>query len=417
MDHSEKTTDRLQRLLESSNWTEEERQWLLFYLDTTSHPELHQIMKERFTSDQPQHISHTEAERILGIIHQRTAKPAPVVFFRKNLKRMVVAASVILMASTFTFIYLDKGQKHSNAINSNNHHTLVNDAAPGHDNATLTLDDGTTIVLDNASNGTLAKQGNTKVQKKDSEVSYIINAATPDQSAYNAIVYNTISTARGNQYRLQLSDGSKVWLNAASSIRFPASFAGNERRVEITGEVYFEVAPLSPLRTGTGGPKGGHGKVPFIVQVNTPSEDGDMEVQVLGTHFNIKAYDDESEIKTTLLEGLVKVKKGSAAQILSPGQQSVINTNGKMIVSENIDVLQTVAWKDGYFWFNNTDLADMMKQLARWYDIEVEYKGVIKEDGFSGKIPRNIMLSSLLKILELNDVHFRIEGKKLTVLP
>jgi transmembrane sensor len=266
------------------------------------------------------------------------------------------------------------------------------DAAPGGNKATLTLADGSHIVLDEANNGTVARQGDASVVKTDSgQLVY--------QVAYNnatAITYNTLTTPRGGQFQLGLPDGSKVWLNAASSIRYPTAFAGKERRVEITGEAYFEVAK--------------NAQKPFIVSINK-----ETEIAVLGTHFNVNSYSDEASIKTTLLEGSVQVKYKNAGVVLKPGQQSV--QTQKLTVNDNADIGQVMAWKDGIFNFHHATLRDVMRQLSRWYDIEVVYEDGVPDIEFGGRMGRDVSLAKLLYFFKGSDVHFRIEnsGKKLIV--
>ncbi|SIO38172.1 FecR family protein [Chitinophaga niabensis] len=265
---------------------------------------------------------------------------------------------------------------------------------PGGNKAVLTLADGSQITLDSTGNGAIANQGNVQVIKLDS-----------GQLAYNAVRegaegemrYNTLATPKGGQFRVILPDGSKVWLNAASSLRFPTAFTGKEREVQLTGEAYFEIARNPGL--------------PFKVNVKG------MMVQVLGTNFNIMAYDDEMNIQTTLLEGAVKVNKGTQAVQLKPGQQAQLNATGSMSVSENVDVEGVVAWKNGYFHFNHESLEGVMRQVGRWYDAEITYEGTIPGREFGGKIGRGSDIKDVLKILELSNVHFRIEGKKIIVTP
>jgi ferric-dicitrate binding protein FerR (iron transport regulator) len=225
------------------------------------------------------------------------------------------------------------------------------------------------------------------------------------QLAYNTqnekpteVLYNTLTTPRGGQYQLVLPDGSKVWLNAASAISYPTAFTGSERKVEIKGEAYFEIAKNTAM--------------PFIVKVN------DAQVQVLGTHFNINAYSDEDAIKTTLLEGAVKVTKDAASTLLKPGQQAILGRSSNEIrVQENTDLDAVLAWKNGYFSFNQTDLATIMRQIARWYDVDIVYSDKVPERRFGGEIPRNTNAAEVLKMLEESKVHFRIEGRKVIVLP
>jgi ferric-dicitrate binding protein FerR (iron transport regulator) len=268
---------------------------------------------------------------------------------------------------------------------------------PGGNKAILTLADNSTIMLDSAANGTLAKQGSSVVNKtKDGELKY---EAGNERSE---VAYNTLSTPRGGQYQLVLPDGSKVWLNAASSITYPTAFVGKERKVTISGEAYFEVAPVK-LRSGQ--------KMPFLVQ------QGDMTVQVLGTHFNVNGYDDEAASMTTLLEGAVRVTKGSSITVLKPGEQAVTAKAGNNIsVVNNPDIGEIMAWKNGQFVFNDATIGSIMRQMARWYDVEVVYDATISKH-FIANIPRSVPLSELLKLLELTDqVHFKIQGRKITVL-
>jgi ferric-dicitrate binding protein FerR (iron transport regulator) len=180
-------------------------------------------------------------------------------------------------------------------------------------------------------------------------------------------------------------------------MRFPTTFKGNQRRVQITGEAYFEIAKNPAM--------------PFKIQA------GSGEIDVLGTHFNVNAYADEPTVKTTLLEGAVAVKKETALQVLEPGQQAAFGPQGAITLSKNVDVTRETAWKDGFFWFDNTDIHTLMRQVSRWYDVDVTFKGKIEDDGFTGKIPRNVSLSKLLNVLEQYELHFTIEGKKIIVQP
>jgi len=271
-----------------------------------------------------------------------------------------------------------------------------NDVAPGRDNAILTLADGSVILLDSAANGELVLEGNTKVLKMNGQILYTENGASTSK-----VIYNTMSTARGNQYQLQLADGSKAWLNAASSIRFPTAFTGNERRVEITGEVYFEVAHNAAK--------------PFIVKI-APVPGGDScEVQVLGTHFNISAYDDEAAIKTTLAEGKVKVAKAGSIVLLQPLQQAILNKGNKKLKVLQADVEKELAWKAGMFEFQDDDLQTIMRQLARWYDVKVSFERPVSKKLFNGSIRRQASLSQVLQILKLAGVSYTLEGKSVNI--
>ena len=273
----------------------------------------------------------------------------------------------------------------------------ANDVTPGGNKAILTLADGSTINLDSAKNGTLTRQGNIKIIKgEDGQLLYHV-----DQENSAIAGYNTISTPRGGKYEIVLSDGTKVWLNASSSLKFPASFNGKIRDVTLTGEGYFEVFKNASM--------------PFHVKVN------DMTVEVLGTHFNVNAYNDESSISTTLLEGSVNIKKavsansGSQTIVLVPGEQSNLTKEGILKINHHPDMEEVVAWKDDNFEFNNTAIPAIMRQVSRWYDIEVDYKGSIPERRFTGKISRNVNLSQLIEMLQYTGLNMKIENKKIII--
>lgn len=391
------TEQRLKQLFENDHWSEEDKHWVLHYLENTDNQELLNLMEEKFRHDSGSNIQHTEAERLLSQIHVKI-NPAPKrrLFSLTNRKRLSIAASIIFIAGAAAFLYFNTGSTKNTSI-SIQKPKQNNDVAPGHDNAILTLADGSTIVLDCAANGTLAQEGNMKVLKMDGQISYAGNNAATDK-----VVYNTMSTARGNQYHLQLADGSKVWLNAASSIRFPTTFTGNERRVEITGEAYFEIAknPSRPFRVSLAPPLGGG---------------GGMEVQVLGTHFNINAYDDEEAIKTTLAEGKVKVTKAGSIVLLQPLQQAVLNKENEKLKVQQADLGKELAWKTGMFEFQDDDLPAIMRQLSRWYDVQISFEGPVSKKLFTGSIRRQASLSQVLQILKLAGVSYTLEGKTVTV--
>lgn len=269
------------------------------------------------------------------------------------------------------------------------------DIAPGGNRAILTLADGTQIPLDSAGAGQLAQQGNTSIIKLDSgQLAYRTAAA----SASATLLYNTISTPRGGQFRITLPDGTHVWLNASSSLRYPTAFTGAERRVELSGEAYFEVVEKAGM--------------PFRIASH------EMEVEVLGTHFNVMAYDDEEVLKTTLLEGAVKVTRNGNSRKLQPGQQArVFRNDGSMDVLQDANTEEAVAWKNGFIQFDGQDIKSAMRMLARWYNVDVAYRGAVPAH-FRGIIPRNVPVSQVLKMMELTgEVHFTIEGNTIIVSP
>lgn len=337
------------------------------------------------------------------VLQQSEAPVRRMIFW----KRLAAAAAIILLIGAGIWFGVVRAPK-KELVTKDNKSTLTKDVEPGGNKAILTLGDNSTIVLDNAANGQLAQEGSTSVMKsKDGLISY--SHPTGKQGG-GQIAWNTLATPRGGQYQLVLPDGSKVWLNAASSVKFPAAFTGNERMVEMKGEVYFEVAPIR-LRSGQ--------RMPFKVALP-----GGATVEVLGTHFNINAYDDETSVKTTLLEGAVKVSHSTAAKdaefsvVLKPGEQAV-QTGGHspFTIHRSPDLDQVMAWKNGLFHFENVDIRTVMRQISRWYDIEVEYKGAIKNEPLIIEIPRNTNLSDVLKVLETTaELQFKLEGKKVIVL-
>ena len=282
------------------------------------------------------------------------------------------------------------------------------DIPPGHDGAILTLANGKQVVLDSLGNGVIASQNGTQVSLKNGALAYTMDAGQA------APVYNNLTTPKGRQFQLILPDGTKVWLNAASSIRYPTAFTGNERSVEITGEVYFEVNKVFDERGR---------KKTFAVDILPPTGRGaGGRIEVLGTHFNINAYDNEPVIKTTLLEGSVKVSTpnppaGGESVVLKPGEQVSISHTSQISKPIPVQTDKAVAWKSGLFDFEDASLEEVMRQLERWYDIEVVYEKNIPDITFGGKMTNDVSLSGLLKSLHDMEVHFRVEGRKLIVLP
>lgn len=280
---------------------------------------------------------------------------------------------------------------------------LKADVQPGSNGAILILSDGKKIVLDSTGSGTLAIENNTYIIKKEGQVTY----QSLEKKYDVPVAYNTMITPRGKEYQLILPDGSKVWLNAASSITFPTAFAAKERKVSITGEAYFEVVPIHK--------QNGKGKVPFIVTIHSNHGES-TEIEVLGTQFNVNAYEDELAQKTTLIEGAVRVTRGLETSLLNPGQQARVFDNGEIKLIKNANMSEAVAWRNGRFDCSNMDIEMIMRQVARWYDVEILYDSKIKEQ-YTINILRNIPVSSLLKYLEYSGgVSFKIEGKKITVI-
>jgi transmembrane sensor len=327
----------------------------------------------------------------------------PVIYFWQK----IAAAILFLLFSGVSIYFLRKSSIHqSTAKIRQDLKRYRNDLAPGTNKAVLTLADGSSIVLDTVQNGNLARQGSAKIFKFNGGTVAYQSRYNPDaKTGTEEIKYNTVSTPNGGQYQIILADGSKVWLNAASSLHFPTSFTGNDREVELQGEAYFEIAKQK--RDG----KNGTENIPFIVHTHG------VQVQVLGTHFNINAYENESAVKTTLLEGSVKVIRGSSSMVLKPGNQSEVDKDGHMKSIALSHVEDAVAWKNGMFLFRSADIETIMRQIARWYNVDVEYSGKVDEK-FYVEIPRNTRASELFKIFETTGaVHFEIDGRKVKVLP
>ncbi len=333
------------------------------------------------------------------------ASKEPVIVPRITRWRWIAAASILLAVVTGAYFFLQKDNTAKSVATIPQQKAPVNDVAPGGNKAILQLADGSLITLDDSATGLLAQQGNTKIIKlNNGRLSYNCSA-----SPNAPVLYNTITTPRGGQYHIILPDGSHVWLNAASSLRFPTVFAGEERNVLLKGEAYFEVASL-PLRSGQ--------KMPFRVNVNDKAE-----VEVLGTHFNVNAYENEAVVNTTLLEGKVKVSTtanrhpdGYREATLRPGQQAMLTHDARFTIDDDVDTEPVIAWKNGLFQFSSSDIQTIMRQLERWYDVEVQYKGPIPDGHYSGIVPRANNLLKVLRILEESDLRFKLEGKTLTVL-
>jgi len=312
---------------------------------------------------------------------------------RAGLRKWSVAALLLLALTGGAFYFFHKKQTMSVAGHPG---TPVPAAIkPGTDQAILTLADGRQVVLNDAQKGILSRQGNTRVIKSaDGKLAY--DAGHGEHNGQGAPLYNTITTPRGGQYQVTLPDGTKVWLNAESSIRFPTAFSGNGRDVQLSGEAYFEVAPDKAR--------------PFRVQA------GATQTLVMGTHFNIMAYNDEAAIRTTLLEGAVRMDQGTQRTALQPGQQGDFDINGGTLTTRTVNTKAVVAWKDGYYYFDRTPVQSVMRQIARWYNVEIEYQGAIPRDEIVGKIPRTAYVSDVLHIMELIGIRFSIEGRKIVVL-
>jgi transmembrane sensor len=321
-------------------------------------------------------------------------KLAPMRAF--NWRKITAAAAIIVALAIGSYMWLNRTSS-PHTVTTKTEDEQLKDKPPGKDGAILQIADGKQIILDDAMNGNLSPQGNTEVVKLKGTITYNNKGGSA-----STILYNTLSTPRGRKFQVTLPDGSHVWLNASSSIKFPNVFTGNNRVVEITGEVYLEVAKDK--------------KKPFIVNLPPrPGGQGGGQVEVLGTHFNINAYSEETTVKTTLLEGAVKVTVNGNTARLTPGKQAQIKDE-KIAVITDADTDATVAWKNGIIAFDRSDIKTVLRQVSRWYNVDIEYKGDIKVQELRGKVPRNIPLSDVLKALALSsNLKFSIERNKVLV--
>lgn len=352
-----------------------------------------ELMNETWEELLPDTPHFSEAESA-AMLQQVLATRAVTVDIRKRPRRIgvmvaAVTTGVLLMAAGAWWWQ----NNHTTApVKLAGQSQIKNDIAPGITKATLQLADGSQITLDSSRTGTLAQQGNVKiVQTNGGELAY-----SGSTTANAAVQYNILTTPRGGEYQVTLPDGTKAWLNAASSLKYPTAFVGNTRTVELSGEAYFEVAANAAK--------------PFTVHTNKST------IEVLGTHFNINAYTDEKTTLTTLLEGAVKVSSNNGQTILSPGQQANINASSGALQVKTVDTEEAIAWKNDQFAFRDMNLPTIMRQIARWYDVEIVYTGTPSADEISGKISRNYNISQVLKMLEYTaGIKYSVDGHKVTI--
>ncbi len=380
---------------------EENRELARLLQQNNLEDDIKQLMEEAWDAFHPHHkifpdeISEEMLSRILGEEEKAGQRffPGVLSFFRKS----AAAAIVLIAAAGGLLLYYSRSD---NSLASDSADTAASaaspDIMPGSNKAFLTLSDGRNIILDHASPGLLTTQGGTRIIKEEGDRLAYETTSHEDETVSGS---NTLRTPRGGQYHLVLPDGTKAWLNAASSIVYPVRFTGNRRQVRIEGEVYFEVA--KQLK--------GNEKVPFFVTA------GDVSVEVLGTQFNINAYSDEVAIKTTLLEGAVKVTTSKSSSLLNPGHEARVAAKSAEILISKANTDQAVAWKNGYFQFQQAGLQEIMRQLSKWYDVDVVYEGKPFEKKFTGEIPRSATLLQVLEILELNQIQLRIVDKQVII--
>jgi len=368
---------------------EERAEFMRLVAQLKSDAPLVKLMETTYKSDQSVLEFTSEIkEKILNNIYQEAEADVPVRKLSWFSNNWVKYAAVLLVGIlAFGLYFYKKEQNNLLALQTQ-------DIAPGGNKAILTLGNGKKIVLDTTENGVLVKQGNISISKTaDGQLVYNVMGDENEPATLN-----TIETPNGGQYQVNLPDGTRVWLNAGTQLRFPTVFVGKERNVELTGEAYFEVAK--------------NAKKPFKVKMNN-----NAEVVVLGTHFNISAYQDENEINTTLLEGAVMVKMDQHTEKISPGQQALVSRIDKNInLVNDVNVNQVIAWKNGFFSTEGISLPALMKQVEKWYDVRVVYKDNVQAD-FMARLPRNISLVELISLLELTkQVHFKLDKKTLTVM-
>lgn len=381
---------------------------LLNYLNSVNPDEISDIIDlELFSLDEGPEFKDKQAHELFsqiksdpryigGSVREPDDQPAVVKFYHK---RWLQIAAVLLICCTAGLYFLKN--KHDDQILKND---IANIQAPvkikpGGNKATLKLPNGEVIPLEGASSDLIAKSGKTDVLKiREGQLIYNkLRNCGQENLANNKPVYSLLSTPKGGGYQVVLSDGTKVWLNSASSLSFPEAFSGKERHVELTGEAYFEVAKNKDK--------------PFYVIINK------VEVKVLGTHFNIAAYGDDKQITTTLLEGAVQLTKNHKQSLLKPGQQAVVNNSNDEIKVSEANIAEAMAWRNEYFIFNNDDIRSIMKKVSRWYDVDVEYQGSFENQRFGGTFYRFKSINELLHHLEeIGDIHFKIVGRRVIVI-
>lgn len=376
----DKEKDLLKRYTDGTCSEEEKEQIEAWYLK-----EIEKSEDPSITDDELEHSKHNIWTQLISEKHPS---------FRKNrtFLRYAVAASILILFSVGFYFNKRSGLEKINISTVRVNSPIT----PGGNKAILTLADGTKINLSEAENGVIANQRNATIKKaKDGLLVYEVETNLYQKDI--AQIQNKIDIPKGGQYKLILPDGTKVWLNSMTSIKYPSTFSGSERRVELKGEAYFEVAKNE--------------KIPFIVQTSQ------MEVEVLGTHFNVMSYENETLQEIALLEGSVNViqKSSGLSKILKPGYLAKINDTQNNISLRKANLESIVAWKNGIFQFDKEDIKTIMKKLERWYDIEVIYEGKIPPDQFVGKISRDTNLDEVLKILSQSKITYRLEGKKIII--
>lgn len=387
---ADKVFEELFRKYLGDNMTQEEfLRWKQMMQDDAYSKELEAHLEALVNTDQSSAGIDAPVEKMYRHIAAGSLPPQRKSVQMRHYIRLAAAAVVLLLAGAGMFVlFLDNGKKHTDPVKQVIAESL--DMLPGSNGAVLTLANGKKVVLDSMQNGVISLESNGKAVLENGALKYEADGSTAGE-----IQFNTVTTAKGRQFQVRLPDGSRAWLNAASSLTYPTRFAGEERNVKVTGEVYFEVSRQKNM--------------PF--KVVTPDQ---SFIEVTGTSFNVNAYHDEAAVTTTLTEGAINVHAGNRYRAIRPGQQAAVK-GGQINVIDGADTSQVLAWKNGVFDLNNAELPTVMRQLARWYDVNIEYE---KQPPvrFGGKMQRNLKLSQVLNGLSGMGVQFRIEeGRKLVV--
>lgn len=332
-------------------------------------------------------LERYDTERSMAVVFDQLGLPRTAAPTRSIPLRWAAAAAIFILLGAGAWLMFARKERQTAppAIAAR-----PADVSPGTNKAILTLAGGQQVTLDSTGNGQIAQQGSVRIVNRNGHLVY--------EGTTDSILINKVATPRGGQYQFDLPDGSRVWLNAASSITFPTAFAGDERNVTLTGEAYFDVARDK--------------EHPFVVDANG------TRISVLGTSFDVMAYADEAALRTTLVQGAVSIRYDGRDRLLAPGEQAIVQEGRPITVDTHADVDKAIAWKIGYFMFDNTDLKTLMREVSRWYDIDVVY-GVTDFSGkYGGRISRNSSLRQLKDLLEGNGIyHYKIDGRKLIVLP
>lgn len=384
--------------------SEEEILLLLAHFGTSSEGQkLEQLILEELSQQEILNTHITDIDQRLDSVYLNVKAH---IISQGNIKmfrlwvRIAVAASVIFAIGTGMYLYQFRNFSHSNVVLSSGR-----DLSPGKNTAVLTLADGKTITLSDAKTGVMIRSNTNGPLLTYNDGSRVGGAAVAGPQKML-----TVATPRGGTYQIVLPDGTKVWLNAASSIKFPSSFDKlTSRQVElVSGEAYFEVSKMS-YKLKVPGDRSGRERIPFVVASRG------QEVEVLGTHFNINTYTDEPAVKTTLLEGSVKVSNALAHNydILKPGQQAALTPRQTSV--QEVDINDVVAWKNGVFQFSDADIETIMRQISRWYDVEVVYENSRPKGIYKGQISRNVPISKVLDMLSYAGIRFKVEGKRITI--